>query len=382
MKPCDPKEHPVSKTSTLLVGGDCGPAHGREEGFPIDGYTERVRPVLEQADLRFVNCMRTFSPRAVVSEHARQVNQPVEMSRIFTSGLFDGITLANNHSYDAGPQALVDTRDLLVGHGLQVTGGGRNLAEARRPAILERNGVRVGYLGYTSVGKPESVPASDKPGVAQVRVKTEYETHGPNAPVRIRTQPDEGDLQMLVEDLTKLRREVDVVVLAYHAGVLRLPRVIPDYQVTVAHAAIDAGADLVVGHSPHIPKAIEVYKGKPIFYSIGVFAMTKPFAAPSWSEPAWAHGAVRNFTDLDPAYPLMPYGKDCTMALLVKAQFGKEGIGRVSFLPMGFDDKYRPQVLRHNDVRFSKLVDYLEWASEDMPHRFQVEGDEVVVLAA
>ena len=273
----------MSKLSTLLVAGDCGPAHGRDEGFPIEGYTELVRPVLEKADLRFVNCMRTFSSRAVFTEHARQVNQPVEMSKIFTSGLFDGITVANNHSYDSGPEALVDTRELLVARGLQVTGGGRNLAEARRPAILERNGVRVGYLGYTSVGKPESVPGPDKPGVAQVRVKTSFETHGPHAPVRLRTEPEPDDLQMLVEDIARLRREVDVVVLAYHAGVIRLPRIISDYQVTVAHAAIDAGVDLVVGHSPHIPKAIEVYKGKTIFYSVGVFAMTKPFAAPAWS---------------------------------------------------------------------------------------------------
>ena len=109
---------------------------------------------------------------------------------------------------------------------------------------------------------------------------------------------------MLLEDIAALRQEVDVVVLAFHSGVIRLPRVVSDYQVAVAHAAIDAGADLVVGHAPHIPKAIEVYKGKAIFYSLGVFAMTKPFAAPSWSEPAWAHGAVRNHTDLDPEYPV------------------------------------------------------------------------------
>jgi len=182
------------KTLSLLIAGDCGPAHGPAEGFPIDGYTELVAPALRQADMRFVNCMRTYSSQAIYTEHARQVNQPVEMSTIFTSGLFDAVTMANNHSYDSGPEALVDTRELLTGRGIQVTGAGSDLAEARRPAMIERDGVGVGYLGYTSVGKPGSEAGDGKPGVAAVRVNTTYETKGPHESVRIRTEPDADDL--------------------------------------------------------------------------------------------------------------------------------------------------------------------------------------------
>ena len=184
---------------------------------------------------------------------------------------------------------------------------------------------------------------------------------------------------MLLEDIAALRRNVYVVVLAFHSGIIRIPRVVCDYQVAVAHAAIDAGADLVVAHSLHIPKAIEVYESKAIFYSLGVFSMTKPFAAPSWREPAWAHGSVRNHTDLDPAYPFMPYGKACTISLLAKAVAGKDGSVRYSFLPMMFDKKYRPEVLRRGDPRFDQVVEYMRWVSEDMPQKFTIEGDEVVV---
>lgn len=218
-----------------------------------------------------------------------------------------------------------------------------------------------------------------KPGVVSIRFKTAYETRGPHQPVRIRTEPDAKDLGMLLEDITALRKQVNVVVLAFHSGVIRLPRVISDYQVTVARAAIDAGADMVVGHAPHLPKAIEMYKGKPVFYSLGVFAMTKGFPAPSWSEPAWQHGAVRNHADLDPEFPLMPYGKNCTLSLLAKAVFTRDAIQRVSFLPMAMDARNCPQVLKRGDPMFDRVVEYLEWASEDMPHRFTVEGDEVVV---
>jgi poly-gamma-glutamate capsule biosynthesis protein CapA/YwtB (metallophosphatase superfamily) len=274
---------------------------------------------------------------------------------------------------------MLDTRALFESRGLQVTGAGRNLAHARQPAVIERNGVRVGYLGYCSVGRPDSAAGADKPGIATLRVTTDYQTRGPHEPVRILTAPDAQDLAMLVEDIRALRQRVDVLIFAFHSGVLRVPRVIPDYQVAVSHAAIDAGADLVVAHGPHIPKAIETYKDKTIFYSIGVFAMTKPFAAPSWHEPAWQHGAIRNHADLDSAYPLMPYGTDCTKALLVKVVASKRGVDRVSFLPIGFDVRYRPQPLRRDDPRFIDIVNYMEWASQDMPHRLTVKGNEVMV---
>lgn len=372
----------MTSTASLLFGGDCGPTHGPRDGYPIEGYLERVRNALEAADMRFVNCMRTYSTRAVRSAHAPQVGQPVEMADLYTHGRFDAVTMSNNHTYDAGPDAMLDTIELLNARGIQVTGAGRNLAEARRAAIVEKNGVKVAYLGYTSVAAAGSDAGPDKPGVSSIRIRTCYETRGPHEPVRIRTEPQAPGLAMLLEDIRALRQQADIVVLAFHGGVIRLPRVVPDYQVTVAHAAIDAGADLVVCHSPHIPKGIEMYQGKAIFYSLGVFAMTKGFPAPSWTtEPAWAHGAVRNHTDLDPAFPLMPYGKDCTLGLLAKAVVAKQGVQQLSFLPMIFDERYRPVVLRRQDPEFARVLSYLEWASEDMPHRFTVEGDEVLVSA-
>lgn len=366
---------------SILVGGDCGPVHGPKDGFPIERYTELARPVLEKADLRFINCMRTYSNRGVYNELQPQVSQPPEMAQIFTDCRFDAVTMANNHAYDSGPDAMLDTRALLQEKGLQVTGAGRDLAEARQPAIVESKGVRVGYLGYCSVGPQGSEAGPGKPGIAALRVKTFYEVHGHNAPVRILTEPEPGDLNALVEDIKALRKQVDVVVAALHYGVIRLPRIIADYQVTAAHACIDAGADLVVGHSPHIPKAIEVYKGKAIFYSLGVFCMTKPNTAPNWEVPPWTHGAVRNYTELDPEYPFMPYGKDTKRGLLAKAIVSKEGVKRVSFLPMMIDKQYRPEILRAGDPRFSDVLGYMEWASVGFNHAFAVQGDEVTVIA-
>ena len=371
----------------LLVAGDCGPVHGPRDGFPIERYSELVRPILAQADLRFANCMRQYSARGTYSDGERGSNWPSaahsrlppEMAQIFSDCGFDAVTIANNHMYDFGPEALLDTRQLLLDKGLKVTGAGRNLAEARQPAIVERNGIRVGYLGYCSVIPKGGEAGPDKPGITPLRVKTDFETRGPHAPVRIRTEPDERDLKMLTDDIAALRDQADIVIPALHYGVIRIPRVISDYQVAVAHACIDAGADMVVGHGAHIPKAIEVYKGKAIFYSLSVFCMTKPTPSAAWKEAPWVHGTVRNHTDLDPDYPLMPYGRDSKWTLLAKAILAKDGIKRVSFLPMMFDKQYRPEVLRGGDPRFRDMLRYMEWTSEGFDHEFTIDDDEVIV---
>ena len=186
---------------------------------------------------------------------------------------------------------------------------------------------------------------------------------------------------MLVEDVVALRKQVDLVIVALHFGVIRIPRIVADYQVIAAHACIDAGADLIVGHGPHIPKAIEVYRDKAIFYSLGVFCMTRPVPSAAWRDKPWLHGTVRNYADLDPEYPLMPYGRDTKLSMLAKIVASRQGIQRVSFLPMMIDKQYRPEVLRSSDARFLEVLRYLEWASEGFAHRFAVEEDEVVVTA-
>ncbi|MGB3336537.1 MAG: CapA family protein [Devosia sp.] len=365
--------------ASVLIAGDCGPAHGPDEGFPVESYTELIVPTLLQADFRLVNCMRTYSPKTVAHTDSPQVAQPVTMAELYTNAHFDGVTMANNHAYDSGPDAMVETVDLFRSRGVQVTGAGRDIADASRPVILEKDGVRIGYLGCTSVGKASADAGAGKPGVFNVKVHATYEQRGAHAPVRVRTEPEEQDLAKLLETVRRVRSEVDHLIVAYHSGVIRLPRVIADYQVTVTHALIDAGADMIVCHAPHIPKGVEVYKGKTIFYSLGVFAMTKPFAADGWSEPAWAHGAIRNHTDLDPDYPFMPYGADSKYALLAKASFGRDRVERVSFLPVHIDQRYRPRALGAGDPLFTEILEYMEWASVDLPHTFQVVGDEVVV---
>ena len=367
------------KEISLLAAGDCGPSHGIKNGFPLERYTELVRPTLAAADVRYVNSMRQYSLLGTHNEHAPHGRQPPEMAKILMDCGFDVANIGNNHMYDSGPDALLDTCALLRKMGIQVTGAGRDLEEARRPAIIERNGVKIGFLGYCSLLPPGCEAGPGKPGIAPLHIRTSYETRGPHAPVRVRTEPNERDLQMIIDDIRALRKQVDIVIPALHCGIVWLPRIIPDYHVTVAHACVDAGADLVLGHASHVPKAIEVYRGKTIFYSLSTFCLTKPFAGPGWSEAPWKHGATRNHADQDPDYPLLPFGKDAKWTLLAKARLSSAGVKQVSFLPMMIDSQYRPEVLQSSDPRFLAMLRYMEWVSEGFDHHFTVEGDEVVI---
>jgi poly-gamma-glutamate synthesis protein (capsule biosynthesis protein) len=367
---------------SFIGTGDCGPVHGPADGFPIERYTELVRPTLAGVDLRFANCERQYSARGTANENAPHGRQPPEMAKIFTDCGFDAVTIANNHMYDYGPEALLDTRALLIEKRIAVTGAGRDLDEARKPAIVERNGIKVGFLGYCSVIPEGGEAAPGKVGIAPLRVVTTYEGRGPHASPRVVTRPEDADMKMILDDVAALRKQVDIVVVAFHWGVIWVPRVIADYQVIAAHACIDAGADMILGHHAHVPKAIEMYKGKAIFYSLSNFCMTKPFPSPKWQEKPWVHGALRNYADQDPAYPLLPYGRDAKRTLLAKAVFGRDGVKSVSFLPMMIDRQYRPEVLHAGDERFDDICDYMKWASEGFDHTFTRRGDEVMITAA
>jgi poly-gamma-glutamate synthesis protein (capsule biosynthesis protein) len=246
--------------------------------------------------------------------------------------------------------------------------------------IVERGGVRVGFLAYCSVLREGYAATHDRPGVAPLRAHTYYEPaeYQAGMPPRVVTRPYDGDLAALVSDVSALRRTVDVVVLSLHWGLHFIPRAIADYQPIVANAAFDAGADVILGHHAHVPKAIAVHRGRVCFYSLSNFIMSAPPAKPERYETF----ANRYGVALDPEYPHLPYGVDAKRSLIAKLVLSQRGVERASFLPVLIDRKLRPEVLKRSDARFDEAVQYMEWASEHYPHDFHVEGDEVVIGAA
>lgn len=364
----------MSASITLLGCGDVGPIHE-----PVSGFCELVKPALAAADLRFAQVERVYSERGALQVHSGEKHSRLKphMASIFSECGFDVVSVASNHAMDWGPDALLDTVALLRSQGIRTVGAGRNLAEAREPAILERNGVHVAFLAYCSVLREGYAAKADQPGVAPLRVHTYYQAaeYQPGMPPRTITEPYTEDLSALTDDVAAARNLADVVVVSLHWGLHFIPRAIADYQPVAARAAFAAGADLILGHHAHVPKAIGVISGKVCFYSLSNFIMSAPPAKPERFEVF----AKRYGVALDPEYPNLPYGVDSKRSLIAKVILSRQGVERASFLPVLIDKKLRPEILKQGDSRFDDAVRYMDWASEGHDHVFRVDGDEVIV---
>ncbi|MCR3923006.1 MAG: CapA family protein, partial [Firmicutes bacterium] len=186
---------------------------------------------------------------------------------------FKAFNLANNCTFGAEP--IKTTLKQLDEAGIAHTGAGMNIAEAKKPAIIDVNGYRIGIVsGGTAVFWPIGHAATEKEaGVVPIPVTTSYQPNSrymemPGAPPKVLTVVHPEYIKDLQEQINALRQEVDIVVAFFHFG-LSSRREIVDYQRELAHAAIDAGADVVLGSHTHVIQPIEVYKNRPIVYGMG-----------------------------------------------------------------------------------------------------------------
>jgi poly-gamma-glutamate synthesis protein (capsule biosynthesis protein) len=241
----------------------------------------RVKDVLARADMRFANLECCFyeptSARSLSDEGFYARPQTAQALRV--AG-FDAIGTANNVNY--GAEAIVSSLRVLDGLGIPHTGSGPNSAAAHEPAYASAKAVTVAFLQRTSVYWPTNHEAGEhSPGVAALRGETAYRVpahktrpeippmNRPGVPPEVITWADPKYLGRLREDIARARKQASIVVASHHWG---LHQDVLQYMTDIAHAAIDAGADVVVGHGPHYSLPVEIYKGKPIFYGVGSFS--------------------------------------------------------------------------------------------------------------
>ncbi len=220
------------------------------------GETGAVRAYLSGADLTLANFENPVIRDAVYHPDATTFTGDLRLMPVLDQAGIDGVTLANNHILDAGIPGLEETLGHLEDAGISHAGAGQDLAAAREPMIFElQGGLTVGVLSYQNVPSYEWAWAtSSVPGTAPL------------------------EEEVLREDVRNLRPEVDLVVVMPHWGIEYTAPPEPE-QVELAHAAIDEGADLIVGNHAHWAKGIEVYEGKPVFYGTGNFLFDQ-----AWSE--------------------------------------------------------------------------------------------------
>jgi poly-gamma-glutamate capsule biosynthesis protein CapA/YwtB (metallophosphatase superfamily) len=364
--------------ATFLAVGDIGPLRDDAEVL-----FEPTRDFVRSADVSFgqlEKCLSTRGTQQLYLNKSLGRTDPRVAGVIADAG-FNVLSFASNHTMAFSGEGLADTLENLNASGVTVIGAGSDIAAARRPAVLEVNGVRIGILAYCSV-VPRGFEASEhRAGLAPVRVRTFYEQRDwqPGTPPRIVTIPYAEDVEAMVADIQALRPHVDVLVVSHHWGIHVVPALIADYQFEVGHASVDAGADLVVGHHPHILKGVELYRGKVILYSIGAYAQEHPRRQVLGTELAELIKQYR--LTIDPEWVRFSFPVDSQKTVLVRCQFSAQGVERVALRPAWINPQAQAELLSPQDPRYTEVLDYLRYLTDyySLNAVFKTDGDEIVV---
>ncbi len=221
----------------------------RSERLGLDPF-ESIEPSLGSVDLSVVNVEMAISDRGTPHDKTYVFRAPPSAARRIAAGGVRVANLANNHAMDYGGDALSDTIDLLEGAGVATIGAGRNIDEAYRYRILTtRGGVSVAFVGASLIVPSNFAAGSSTPGVASA--------HPP-------------DLARVLDTVRAAVAATDAVVVIVHWGIERDPCP-DDAQRLLAQKLLDAGADAVIGHHPHVLQPV-VYTGeKLVAFSLGNF---------------------------------------------------------------------------------------------------------------
>jgi poly-gamma-glutamate capsule biosynthesis protein CapA/YwtB (metallophosphatase superfamily) len=342
------------KAVTLLILGDIQ-IHSRRPD-PMTAFVN-LRDTLDRADLVYANLEGTLvpsgGPDGDIPDKKGWTHPGQAAPAVLQASNIKVVGVANNVAY--GRKNILDSLRVLDARGIAHAGAGRNLDEAHKPAIVERKGVRIGFLQYTArwYREDEQIATSSAAGVARLLSRDGVTI-------------DAGDLERLRTDIRKLRPQVDIVVVSHHnrdggtpvqfgpaaeapRGGARADRTkAEEYQKQFARVSLDTGADLVFGHGTHTVQGVELYKGKPILYAIGHSAFDQP------------------------GY------EDSKDGLVIRTVIQNRQLVRVSFVPVTRDAQNNVLLLDPAEGEGARLVGIVKGVSPGVTLR--TEGKEVVLL--
>lgn len=227
----------------------------------------KISPTLRAADLAFGNLECPVSDAGRDLHHLYSFRaDPKAIEGLRYAG-FRVLSLANNHTYDWDAPALLDTVRRLREAGIEPVGAGANDLEAHHATVINLGGTKLAFLAYVNIAPKEAAAESDRAGLAWL------------------------DPARVLDDIRLARPLADVLIVSLHWGAEYATRPRPD-QIRLAHAMIDAGADLVVGHHPHVVQPLEQYRARSIAYSLGNFVFDQ-------RDPLTCSGSMLKVTVLD-----------------------------------------------------------------------------------
>jgi len=320
-----PAATPPVRVTTAIAFGDIMTSRTVDKKIRASGdFLSPFRDVggeLAGANLAFGNFEGTISHDAHPQPGGtRFVSRPGVVAGFRYAGI-DFLSLANNHAGDYGAGTLLETVKYLRDGGIAVAGAGADLAGATAPAVVTRNGIRFAFVSFNAItGTPPAGPA--KTGAVRIDMAPWFPFSA-------------ASLAVVEDEVRRARAMADVVIVYPHWGLEYHSHPNPD-QIRVAHALIDAGADMLIATHPHWVQGAEIYKGHLIAYSLGNFVFDQ-----TWSTET-QEGAALSLT------------------------FWGSKLVAASFVPVRIADAHRPRFVDYRDG-----ADILAriWSASGSPYR-------------
>ena len=327
-------------------------------------------------------------------------------------GNVDLMTLCANHLYDFGELGVADSLDWCHENGIATSGGGRNLEEAEKLAIVEKDGVRYGVLSYNAIGPTTSFADTDKGGCAFVgfrrayildtekdwrnQHRLEYDIHSIREPVELSGQamahnfPDITSWDKVAKQIADARSKCDVLTVYFHKGYVHRVAQLADYEKPLCHMAVDNGADVVVSSHSHLLRGVELYKGKAIYHGLNAFVMWVPQLSPQFKgkiigdgNEEWIKARIKRFGFVaDPEYPTYPFHPYAIYCMAAKCIVENGRIVENRLVPIVVEKSGVPYP-HGNDEKGQAFLDYLNRITkeEELDTQYIWDGEELIIQA-
>lgn len=330
---------------TLLFGGDFSiPSYDRE--LTPARLVEGITGMLKQADFRMFQLEEAYVNTLVERSTEGNLTKTLDVMK----GLVDLVTLSGNHFYDFGEDGVEGTIDWCERNGIAHCGGGHDLAQARVPAYVEKDGTRVGVAAFNAVGGKQQFATETRGGsnpilfdrayipvseLAREDRKEDFDNWSLKKPVHIDADcmgfnfVSPTALLDFSEQVREAKKNCDILIVYLHKGYVHRQVFVDDWERLYSHIAIDNGADAVMASHSHIAHGVELYKGRAIYHGLNNLVMYTPQLAPGFTgkihgdahNEEWAKQRSARFGFVpDPEYPTYPFHPDsvyCPVAKLV-----------------------------------------------------------------
>jgi poly-gamma-glutamate synthesis protein (capsule biosynthesis protein) len=302
-----------------------------------DHWLSGIAPALRAADVAIghLEVPHTRRGKELAGDVPAPGADPDNLGALPRAGV-TAVTLAGNHISDCGPEGIADTLSTLDLLGIAHAGAGPDLQSAREPALIRIGQRQLALLSYNCVGPENGWATATRAGCAYLRIET-----ADGAPVTPNAQlirPSHEAIEMLQADIAAARRHSQLVIVALHKGIVHTPAQLAPYERDISIAAIDAGADIVIGHHAHIIRGIEFHRGQPIFHGLGNGCVVTRALSPGQDHPARAQWAIRRRQlfgfEPDPAYSLAPFHPEAVNAMLARLLWHPDGRIETGLIPV------------------------------------------------